>query len=206
MKVPRKAPLGEARSPVLREVIDLDTEALRPNPRNPRQHPEDQITRLMASLRTDGQTKPIVARKENLMLIAGHGVHQAATRLGLPRLNVVLMDVDQKTADRIMLGDNRHSDLSTSDQERVAELLREIDEQDWLATGYAPEEASKLFDTISSDDLVVQEIDSDDRNDTFWISVRGPMADQAHALQRLKALMNDIPRVEVTLGTTDDLL
>jgi hypothetical protein len=199
-------PPPEPGAVVRREVVELETASLRPNPRNPRKHSDDQIMRLVASLRMDGQTKPVLARRANRMLIAGHGVHQAATRLGIEQLSVVLLDIDQKAADRIMLGDNRASDLSTSDRDRVAELLREIDETEWLATGFTPEEAGKLFETVEAGDLEVHEIEFGDLNDTFWISVRGPLVDQAHALKRLKVLMGDMPKVEVTLGTTEDLL
>jgi ParB-like chromosome segregation protein Spo0J len=194
-----------AAPPIERAIVEMDTTSLVPNPRNPRQHPEAQIKILMASLRRDGQTKPVLVRKANRMLIAGHGVHDAASRLGLPRLSVVLLDVDQASADRIMAGDNRQSDLSKTDQKRVAELLREIDEVDWLATGFSTDEVTKLLAPVEPADLVVHEIEFDDRRDTFWISVHGPLADQAQALQRLKALMADMPRVEVTLGTTPDL-
>jgi hypothetical protein len=189
-----------------RETVDVAIAELLVNPRNPRKHSDEQITRLMASLRTDGQTKPLLARRENRMMIAGHGVLQAAQRLGWTSMSVVLLDVDQKTADRIMLGDNRFSDLSTSDDERVAELLREIDEMDWQATGFIPDEVKKALDALDTSDLVVREIQTGDLHDTFWISVRGPMAEQAQALKRMKVLMNDMPNVEITLGTTDDLL
>jgi hypothetical protein len=189
-----------------RETVDVATAELLVNPRNPRKHSDEQITRLMASLRTDGQTKPLLVRRENRMMIAGHGVLQAAQRLGWTSMSVVLLDVDQKTADRIMLGDNRFSDLSTSDDERVAELLREIDEMDWQATGFIPDEVKKALDALDTSDLVVREIQTGDLHDTFWISVRGPMAEQAQALKRMKVLMNDMPNVEITLGTTDDLL
>jgi hypothetical protein len=205
MRAPKLAPTATAKPPLVREVIDfLDINRLVPNPRNPRKHSDDQINRLMASLRTNGQTRHVLARKANLMLIAGHGVREAAMRLGMTQLSVVLLDVDQKEADRIMLADNRLGDLSTSDPDNVAEILRTIDATDWLATGYTPEEGEKLFKGISGADLVVTEIESDDRADAFWISVRGPLGEQAQALQRIKALMADMPKVEVTLGTTDD--
>lgn len=193
------------RPAVGREEVEMPIGELIPNPRNPRNHPEEQITRLMASLRTDGQTKPVMARRANKMLIAGHGVHQAAKRLGIDVLKVVLLDVDQGTADRIMLGDNRQSDLSSADQERVNELLREIDEADWMATGFSPDEVAKAFAAVDVADLKVFEIDTDDRQDTFWISVRGPLRDQAVALGRIKVLLHEMPKVSVALGTTDDL-
>lgn len=192
-------------APVSREVVDLLIDELVINPRNPRAHNEEQLLRLMASLRTDGQTKPVLARRANKMLIAGHGVHAAARRIGMDRLNVVLLDIDQARADRIMLGDNRQSDLSTADEARVTELLREIDEADWMATGYSAEEVAKQFASVEPSDLKVYEIDTDDRKDTFWISVRGPLADQAAALRQIKVLMRDMSGVTVVLGTTDDL-
>jgi hypothetical protein len=79
----------------------------------------------MASLRLDGQTKQLLARRANHMLIAGHGIHQAVQRLGIEHLDVVLLDVSQAKAEAIMLGDNRHSELSKGNRNREAELLRE---------------------------------------------------------------------------------
>lgn len=196
----------KAKTAVLsREDGEIDTAALVVNPRNPRKHDDEQITRLAASLRRDGQTKPLLVRRENRMIIAGHGIHQAAQMIGLERLRVVLLDVDQETANRIMLADNRHSDQSTADNARVTELLREIDQADWLATGYSDNEAEKLFDKIEASDLVVHEIEASDRQDTFWISVYGPLAEQAMALQRLKELYAEMPKITVMLGTTPDL-
>jgi ParB-like chromosome segregation protein Spo0J len=201
----RKATAKAAAQEVRREVRHMRLEDLVQNPRNPRVHSEEQIERLMASLSLDGQTKPLLARAANSMLIAGHGVHAAARRLGMLVLDVVMLDVDQARADRIMLGDNRQGDLSTADQARVTELLREIDEADWMATGFSADEVAKQFRSVEATDLRVYEIDSDDRKDTFWISVRGPLADQAVALSRIKVLLREMSKVTVALGTTDDL-
>jgi ParB-like chromosome segregation protein Spo0J len=201
-RAPRRAPT-EA---LLREIVDMHPASLVPNPRNPRKHPDEQIDRLVDSLRAHGQTKPLVARRENHMMIAGHGVLKAIGRLGWETVNVVLMDIDQPTADRIMLGDNRHSDLSSPDEERAAELLREIDEIDWLSVGYSPDEGKKLLADLDTEPLVVREIETSTVADTFWISVRGPLVEQAEALQRIKALMGDMPQLTIVLGTTDSLV
>jgi hypothetical protein len=40
--------------------------------------------------------------------------------------------------------------------------------------------------------------------DDFWIGVRGPMKQQAEALQRVKELMAEFPSVTVELGTVED--
>ena len=191
----KKTPLAE----LIEEDAEIDS--LLENPRNPRQHPEEQILRLMASLRARGQYKALLARQANRMLIAGHGVRVAALRLGWTTVRVAFWNVDQATADRAMLGDNRLGDLSTADDDRVSELLREIPETDWLSVGFSAEEAAKLLADLSGDELQVHEIETGDVSDTFWISVKGPLAMQAEALQRLKTLMGELAGVTIELGT-----
>ncbi len=100
--------------------------SLVPNPRNPRSHPEVQIGRLAASIRRFGQTRPVLVRRENRMIVAGHGVALACARACLADIRVVLWDVDQATADAFMLGDNRLGQLGEDDSDRIRELLREM--------------------------------------------------------------------------------
>lgn len=183
------------------QQVPLDK--LVPNPRNPRRHPDEQIERLEASLRRDGQTRPLLARKANNMLIAGHGVRQAAQRLGWASLLVRLLDVDQPTADRIMLADNRFSDLSSQDDERVAELLREIAEDDWAAAGYSDTEVDKILGEFGQTELEVREVETGLVADTFWISIKGPLVQQADVLTELKRVLERFADVEVRLGTIE---
>jgi ParB-like nuclease domain len=173
-----------------------------PNPRNPRRHSDEQIERLMASLRRDGQTKPVLARLANHMLIAGHGVTRAAIQLGWTEIRALLWDVDQATADRVMLADNRLGDLSEHDAGRVAELLRGMDPTDYFAAGFSPDEAAKLFATDDTA-LDIVEVHTGDVADDFWVSVRGPLALQAEVLARIKVLLAEYPAVAVDLGTID---
>lgn len=186
------------------QIVSASLIELRPNPRNPNKHSEDQINRLMASLRRDGQTRPVLARKANNMLIAGHGVHTSARRLGWERIQVIFLDVDQPTADRIMLADDRLGTLSELDHRRVADLMKEISEGDWLATGYTVEEASKLFDSSEIKDLEVFEIETATVRDDFWIAARGPLAQQPEVLARMKQLLSEFPSVQIELGTVED--
>ena len=181
------------------ELMQLSPALLVPNPRNPRTHPPEQIERLSASLLRDGQTKPVLARRENHMLIAGHGVTAAALRLGLGEIAVLLWDVDQATADRVMLADNQFGDLSANDKEKVASLLGEIDQADYLATGFAPEEVAKLMASFDEAIEVVQ-IETTAVTDDFWVTCRGPLPQQAEVLARIKQLLAEYPQVSVELG------
>jgi ParB-like nuclease domain len=177
---------------------------LRPNPRNPNKHSEDQINRLMASLRRDGQTRPVLARKANRMLIGGHGVHTSVRRLQWPEIAVLFLDVDQQTADRIMLADDRLAALSELDDRRVADLMKEIGEGDWLATGYSVEEANKLLSSSEIADIEVYEIETSTVTDDFWVAVRGPLAMQAEVLEKMKLLLGEFPSVKIEIGTVED--
>jgi ParB-like chromosome segregation protein Spo0J len=171
------------------------------NPRNPRRHSEDQINRLMASLRADGQHKPVLIRRLNMQIIAGHGIVQAATRLGWTEISAVIWDVDQATADRVMLSDNRLGDLSTDDAEMVAELLREVAPADRFATGFTEGEAAKLFGGLG-ETLEIREVATGPVQDDFWISVTGPLAKQALVLDRVRVLLAEFPDVTADVGIT----
>jgi ParB-like chromosome segregation protein Spo0J len=188
-----------------REVGRLPIGELKPNPRNAQRHTDDQINRLMASLRRDGQTRPVVARRANKMLIAGHGIREAASRLGFEQLEVVLLDVSQADADRMMVGDNRLGQLSSTDEEKLADLLREFDPDDMASIGFTGEEAAKALQKAEAHDLVVHEVETSALEDRFWIGLRGPLREQAVVLDRVKLLMREMPGIEIKLGTTDDL-
>jgi ParB-like nuclease domain len=196
-----RRPPPDSGAPEIKLVPILE---LRPNPRNPNKHSEDQVNRLMAALRRDGQTRPLLARKANSMLIAGHGVHTAARRLGWEHISVVFLDVEQRDADRIMLSDDRLAALSELDQRRVADLLQEVADGDLMATGYSVEEAAKVLQSSEITDLEVYEIETSTVTDDFWIGVRGPMHLQADALQRMRTLLGEFPAVTIELGTVED--
>ena len=199
-KAPAKAP-AKPQTPAAppAQLLRLGIHELQVNPANPRKHSDEQISRLAAALTLDGQTKPVLARAANRMLIAGHGVTLAAKSLGWLDLAVLLLDVDQATADRIMLSDNRLSDLSTTDQARVSALLQGIDPADYFATGFSPEEVGKIL-AGAEEELELRELDVSEVADEFWVSVRGPLTDQAGALQQLKAVLAEYPNLKIELG------
>ena len=185
------------------EVVDMPVGELVNNPRNARRHPPEQIRKLAASIKRFGQTRPILARKENRMIVAGHGVTSACARAGLERVKVLLWDVDQETADAYMLGDNRFGELSRDDPDAVKALLRDYGIGDPESIGYDAAQVSEILSDRATD-IEVREIPVGEITaDRFWISIRGPLVHQAAALKRLVAAMRDLPPVEVDLGTTD---
>jgi ParB-like chromosome segregation protein Spo0J len=180
----------------------VKTGSIIPNPRNNRVHPPDQLDMLKASIHRFGQPRPVLARKANRMLIAGHGIHQVMGELGVPEIEVILWDVDQKTADEFMLADNRLAERSHFDRGRTRSLLDEAPPEAYPALGFTDEEvAALLADTPIGGIIGVEEVDAERLNDRFWISIRGPLAQQAQALRRLRQVMEELPDIDVELGT-----
>jgi ParB-like chromosome segregation protein Spo0J len=182
----------------------LPIEDLIPHPRNDRIHNARQIAQVKKSLQTFGQTKPILVRAANKMIIAGHAVWQSMQELGRERIDVVLWDVDQDTADRYLVADNRLSEIGDTDLARRRALLESLaGDVDYEAIGFLPAEVEELLaDGVAAEnDILVEEIDTGEVADKFWIQVAGPLASQALALRRLQEVMKEIPGVEVELGT-----
>ena len=189
---------GDIMKATIRSTVK--TGSIIPNPRNNRVHPPDQLAMLKASIRRFGQPRPVLVRKQNRMLIAGHGIHQGMHELGLPEIEVIFWDVDQKTADEFLLADNRLAEQSHFDRERTRNLLEEAPAEAYPALGFTDEEVAALLNEAGPSISVV-EIDTDRVDDRFWINVRGPLPQQAQALKRLQQLMTELPDVEVELGT-----
>jgi ParB-like chromosome segregation protein Spo0J len=174
------------------------------NPRNPRRHPDEQIERLAASIKRFGQPRDVLVRKANHMIVAGHGVTDGCKLAGLGELNVVLWDVDQDTADAFMLGDNRLGQLGEDDDGQIRALLREMGMLDPASIGFSAPEIDDLLKD-GEDELEVVELATSTVSDRFWISIRGPLYQQAAVLQLLHAGTADMPNVVVELGTQNDV-
>ena len=98
---------------------------------------------------------------------------------------------------------SRLASRSVPDAARIAALLAEIDRDELAAIGFTAEEARiALGGQQGQGGIEVFEIDADPVADQFWIIVRGPLADQARVLARIKTLMAEEKRVEIDIGTS----
>jgi ParB-like chromosome segregation protein Spo0J len=71
----------------------VNTKDLKPHPRNYQQHPDYQLRHIMKSIETHGFYRNVVVTADNTIL-AGHGVVEAATRLGIDKIPVHKVDLD----------------------------------------------------------------------------------------------------------------
>lgn len=116
-------------------------EALTFYPGNARMHDDDL---LAESLATHGQYKPIVAQRSTGHVLVGNGTLHNAMGLSWSHVAVQWLDVDDATARKIVLVDNRASDRGRDDEGLLAALLADLD-GDWLGTGFEPDDLAQLL-------------------------------------------------------------
>lgn len=133
------------------ESIHVDAEIvpigdLKSYPKNPRRGDVDAIAR---SLEKNGQYKPIVASRKDKTILAGNHTWRAARSLGWTHIAVSWVDVDDKQAQKIVLADNRTSDMSSYDDNKLAELLTSL--PDLEGTGFTQVDVDQLMAMLEGD-------------------------------------------------------
>lgn len=142
---------------MLKQSDRVPTDSLKPYRNNPRR---GNVELIAQSLKTNGQYRPLVVRAETLEILAGNHTWMAAKSLGWDEVDIWLVDVDDDTAARIVLADNRLSDLATFDDQLLADLLSSL--EDFTGTGYQPSDVDELLRSIASVEDPIQLTDPDD--------------------------------------------
>ena len=125
------------------ETRTVPLEELQPYDKNPR---KGDVQAIAESLKANGQFKPIVVQKSTSKILAGNHTYQAAQLLGWDTIAVVMVDVADDEAARIVLADNRTSDFAEYDNTVLAELLSGLD--DVVGTGYNASDVDALMATM----------------------------------------------------------
>lgn len=103
-----------------------DPKTLVPWPGNPRQN-DAAVDEVAASIREFGFGAPIVARLANREIIVGHTRWRAAVeKLDLAEVPVRFLDVDETTAHKLALADNRTGEIALWDDAKLSAALREL--------------------------------------------------------------------------------
>lgn len=136
--------MGRMTNPIL-ETAPAPLADLNPYYKNARRGDIDAIAE---SLKTLGQFKPLVVNKGTHTgrpneILAGNHTAQAAAKLDWDTVQVSWVDVDEETATKIVVVDNRTSDLSTYDNEALITLLGGL--PDYTGTGFTAQDYSRLL-------------------------------------------------------------
>lgn len=134
------------------KVENIGIEKIVPYENNPRLN-NNSIEKVAKSIEEFGWQQPIVV-DQNMIIIVGHTRYEAAKKLGLEEVPVIIADnLNDKQAKAYRLADNKVADYSVWDNKK---LLEELDELDDIFTGF---DESEIFRDVldEKDNSVIEE-------------------------------------------------
>lgn len=142
----------------------VDPMSIKPNPDNPRIHPESEIKKLVNSMRAFGFANPILVDKE-MVVISGHARLKAAKNIELEKVPIIVLDLDHDEAMAYMVADNRIANESQWDNVKLEGLIQEIYDSDigLDLTGFNAVEYEKMLGEVADamDEVVPPESDDE---------------------------------------------
>ena len=121
----------------------MATNTLELHPENPRQ---GDIGAIVTSIEQNGWYGTLIAQKKSRRVLAGNHRLQAALALDMKEVPVYWVDVDDTEAQRILLADNRVSDLATWDDSILVGLLEGLaNDGELLGSGYDGDDLDALL-------------------------------------------------------------
>lgn len=129
----------------------IAADEMRPNPKNPNMHPDEQLRRLGAIIRNAGWRNAITVSTRSGLIVRGHGRLAAAQLEGLSEVPVDYQDYAsdaEELAD--LIADNRIAELADPDMQKLAGLFEEIDAAEFPIelTGFTRDEYGEIADAL----------------------------------------------------------
>lgn len=120
-------------------------EQLKPFLGNPRKNDES-VDAVVKSIEAFGYTNPILARRVNNEIIAGHTRLKALQKLKAKKAPVIYLDLDETDARVYSIFDNKSVENADWDFPKLADLLVEFDQidVDLALTGFSAEDIENI--------------------------------------------------------------
>jgi ParB-like chromosome segregation protein Spo0J len=131
------------------EQVPIDS--LHPDPANPRRISEEELDSLERSIRQFGFVQPVLARREDGVVIGGHQRLVAARRLGLATVPVSFLDLSIEQARLLNLALNKIG--GSFDDALLARLLADLQampEIDLTLSGFGEDEIADLLRSLET--------------------------------------------------------
>lgn len=136
-------------------------------------HPDNarvgSVSTIVESIKTNGFFGAVVAQTSTRNILVGNHRYLAAVEVGMDVIPVLWVDVDDDRARKIMLADNRTSDIATYDDYLLLEILRagDLDGTGYLDTDV--DDLARLLEPPELDDLIDQ-VGGDHDDDSVFTS------------------------------------
>ena len=160
--------------PMTIEEVAIDQ--LRPDPANPRRISEEELDSLERSIRQFGFVQPVLARREERVVIGGHQRLIDARRLGLTTVPVIWLDISVKQARLLNLALNKIS--GSWDDALLARLLADLQtnpEIDLSLSGFGEDEIADLLRSLETREKR-ERVESFDLDEALAEATRSPRA------------------------------
>ena len=115
------------------EYIDINI--LKPWDKNPRKN-DHAVPEVMESIQRFGFSSPIIARKSDNVIIAGHTRWKAAKQIGLTEVPVRFMDLDIVDSQLLAIADNKLNERASWDDNLLEEVLNGLAGEDLTGLGF----------------------------------------------------------------------
>lgn len=124
------------------EQVSLDK--VHPHPDNPR---KGDVDALEQSIEVNGFYGALVVQRSTGNILVGNHRYMAAKKAGIEQLPALVIDVDDEAAARILLVDNRATELATWDEEALHAMLTDLamTDQELAGTLYSNEDLEDLL-------------------------------------------------------------
>lgn len=156
------------------EYVSIDT--LKPFVDNPREHSDRNINDIKRSMSRFGWTNPVLVRREDNMIVAGHGRIEAAKIEGIETVPVIYLDMSDNDAKLYAITDNRTAETSEWDLLALKELTDLLDREDMEIedSGFELAELEELLKGIEPE-VEVEEDDFDTTPQAQAVSQTGDL-------------------------------
>jgi ParB-like chromosome segregation protein Spo0J len=143
----------------------VDIRKLKPWVKNPRKN-DHVVDKIADSIKRFGFGAPLVARKENGELIAGHTRLKAAIKLGLKEVPVRYLDISEKDAHLLALADNRLGEFAEWDVVMIRDILQNTMASDVDLLGFDERLLEQIM-TASQQEIATHNTEIDVKNMKF---------------------------------------
>ena len=126
------------------EIVELEN--IRPNPKNPNRHPQEQIDLLVEVIRHRGWRAPVTVSTLSGLIVRGHARFTAARQLGCP-VPVDYQDYPSEAEELAdLVADNRLAELADLDEKALADIFSDLDTAglDLALAGYQADAVAEL--------------------------------------------------------------
>lgn len=181
------------------KVVYLDPAELTPYSRNTKKHPEDQINKIAAQIASAGFDVPIVVDAEHV-IIKGHGRREAAIKLGLKQVPVIVRDdLSELQVQAARIADNKVAE-SAWDLDMLAFELGTLERGDFdlNLTGFDESEWSALLKDDSFDFSLTDSPEASNEDAEEPEEQDAPTAEETKHVKMIQLFLNEETAEEFT--------